>query len=86
MYIEFQLPTGAGGQTASYALRTIQTKLTAWTKKYSIEYRQKIIKYTLRITFDADESYTLFALTWTVDPKHPSWTTYRLITDLNNKI
>jgi len=86
MYIEFQLPMGAGGQTASYALRLIQTELTAWSKKYSVEYRQKIIKYTLRVTFDLDESYTLFAMTWVLDPKHPSWTSYRLITDLNNKI
>jgi len=86
MYIEFQLPTGAGGQAANYALGLVRNKLSAWAKKYSIEYRQKIIKYTLRVTFDSDESYTLFALTWTADSKHPSWTNYRLITDLNNKI
>ena len=86
MYIEFQLPTGAGGQSANYALGLVRNKLSAWAEKYSIEYRQKIFKYTLRVTFDSDESYTLFALTWVPDPKHPSWTTYRLVTDLNNKI
>jgi len=86
MYIEFQLPEGAGGQTASYALGLIQTKLTAWAEKYSIEYRQKIIKYNLRVTFDLDNTYTLFAMTWAPDPKRPSWTSYRLVTDLNNKI
>jgi hypothetical protein len=86
MYIEFQLPRGAGGQTASYALSIVQKKLILWAAKYSVEYRTKIFKYTLRVTFDSDESYTLFALTWTTDPKHPSWTSYRLVTDLNNKI
>ena len=86
MYIEFQLPPGNGGITASHALGVILNQFRKWAEKHSIEYRQKIIKHTLRITFDSDESYTLFALTWVADPKHPSWTTYRLITDLNNKI
>lgn len=86
MYIEFQLPRGAGGITATHALSVLCDRLRSWAKKYNIEYRQKIIKYTLRVTFDSDESYTLFAMTWIVDSKHPSWTNYRLITDLNNKI
>ena len=86
MYIEFQLPSGAGGQTANYALGLVQNKLSVWAVKYNIKYRQKIIKYALRVTFDSDESYTLFAMTWVADTKHPSWTNYRLVTDLNNKI
>ena len=86
MYIEFQLPQGAGGMTASYALTTIREYLSTWAKKYSIKYQTKTVKYTLRVTFDSDDSYTLFGLTWVVDPKHPSWTNYRLIVDLNNKI
>jgi hypothetical protein len=86
MYIEFQLPSGASGMTATYALSVLRDKLYNWGQKYSIEYRTKIFKYTLRVTFDSDESYTLFALTWTTDPKYPSWTSYRLVTNLNNKI
>ena len=86
MYIEFQLPTGAGGQAANYALGIVRNKLGAWAEKYNIKYRTKIFKYTLRVTFDEDESYTLFAMTWVADSKHPSWTNYRLIIDLNNKI
>ena len=75
MYIEFQLSSDL-----------VQNKLSAWAAKYKIKYRTKRFKYTLRVTFDRDDSYTLFALTWVPDPKHPSWTSYRLITDLNNKI
>jgi hypothetical protein len=86
MYIEFRLPSGAGGQGAAYALGVIRNKLSTWAVKYNISYRTKVFKYTLRVTFDLDESYTLFALTWMPDPTHPSWTNYRLITDLNNKI
>lgn len=87
MYIEFRLPKGAGGpDQASYALSIVQKKLVLWAAKYNIKYRTKVFKYTLRVTFDSDESYTLFALTWVPDPKHPSWTNYRLVTDLNNKI
>ena len=87
MYIEFRLPRGAGGpDQASYALSIVQKKLLLWAAKYNIKYRTKVFKYTLRVTFDSDESYTLFAMTWVPHPEHPSWTNYRLITDLNNKI
>ena len=75
MYIEFSLPSDF-----------VQNKLSAWAAKYNIKYRTKRFKYTLRVTFDSDESYTLFAMTWVPHPEHPSWTNYRLITDLNNKI
>ena len=87
MYIEFRLPRGAGGpDQASYALSIVQKKLGLWAVKYNIKYRTKVFKYTLRVTFDSDESYTLFAMTWVPHPDHPEWTSYRLVTDLNNKI
>ena len=87
MYIEFRLPRGAGGSDqASYALSIVQRKLVLWAVKYNIKYRTKVFKYTLRVTFDSDESYTLFAMTWVPHPEHQEWTSYRLITDLNNKI
>jgi hypothetical protein len=86
MYIEFSLPTGAGGMTATHALATLRDRLYNWAAKYQVEFRTKTFKYTLRVTFDSDDLYTLFGLTWVPDPKHPSWTDYRLVTDLNNKI
>ena len=58
MYIEFShLPT-------ANAWRALGTELHDWAAKYNIQYRQKIIKLTLRVTFESDESYTLFAMTW----------------------
>jgi hypothetical protein len=58
MYIEFShLPT-------ANAWRALGVELYDWAAKYNITYRQKAFKLTLRVTFDLDESYTLFALTW----------------------
>ena len=85
MYIEFTLPQGAGGLTAGHALNIVIRKLSTWANKYNVSYRTKTIKYKLRVTFDSDDGYTLFGLTWVQDPKYPSWTNYRLIRDLNNK-
>jgi hypothetical protein len=85
MYIEFTLPQGAGGLTAGHAMGTVCKQLATWAEKYNVEYKTKTIKYKLRVTFDSDDCYTLFGLTWTLDPKHPSWTNYQLISDLNNK-
>ncbi len=86
MYIEFRLPQGAGGMTATYALATLRDRLYNWAAKYKVEFRTKTIKYTLRVTFDSDDLYPLFGLTWMPDPKYPSWTNYRLVVNLNNKI
>jgi hypothetical protein len=85
VYIEFTLPQGAGGLTAGHALGTVRKQLAAWADKYNVEYKTKTIKYKLRVTFDSDDGYTLFGLTWVPDPKYPSWTNYRMISDLNNK-
>jgi hypothetical protein len=86
MYIQFRLPQGAGGMAATHALAVIRDKLYNWAAKYEVEYRTKLFKYTLRVTFDSDDLYTLFGLTWVPDPKYPSWTDYQLVVDLNNKI
>lgn len=64
MYIEFQLPNGAGGMAAGHALSLIQTEVAAWAEKYGIEYRTKIHKYTYRVCLLSDKDYTQFALTW----------------------
>ena len=53
MYIEFRLSSDL-----------VRNKLSAWAAKYNIKYRTKVFKYTLRVTFDSDEYYTLFAMTW----------------------
>ena len=83
MYIEFQLPTGAGGVSAAHMLYVIRHDLDAWQNKYNIPYRTKTIKYTHRVTFDSDDHYTLFSLTFGAEYK--SSDKWRMILDPNNK-
>lgn len=64
MYIEFRLPTGAGGMAAQYTYAKLGSNLKAWAEQYQIPYNKKNHKYTVRVTFDDDKYYSLFAMTW----------------------
>ncbi len=69
MYIEFRLPSGAGGAAAGTALAQIRKDLETWTAKYAVHnYRTKIHKYTYRLSLADDRAYTHFAMTWS--PKY----------------
>jgi hypothetical protein len=64
MYIEFQLPTGSGGQAAQYTNAVLTRNLDAWSQRYQVPYTKKIFKWTLRVTFVDEKNYSLFAMTW----------------------
>ena len=64
MYIEFSLPTGAGGMAAQYVNSVLSRNLQDWGNQYGISYNKKIHKWTVRVTFDDDKLYDFFALTW----------------------
>jgi hypothetical protein len=69
MYIEFRLPSGAGGAAAGTALSHIRIDIDTWVKKHSVQYhRTKLHKYTYRLCLQSDQDYTQFALTW--NPKY----------------
>lgn len=74
MYIEFTLPQGASGQVAVYVNGVLNKELHSWSDQYSIPYNKKNHKYTVRITFDNEEHYSFFALTWA--PKAEFFTNY----------
>lgn len=63
MYIVFDLPNNdlVIGRF-NYNLNQL---LHAWSDRYNIPYNTKIHKLTKRITFDNDETYSFFAMTWT---------------------
>jgi hypothetical protein len=82
MYIEFSLPK----VSPIYANNLIDLALCSWSTRYQILYNTKTIKYTKRVTFDHDESYSLFALTWNTAQEHYALGEWRIITDPNNKI
>ena len=68
MYIEFSLPSGAGGMAAAYTANAIQTNLKKWSEKYDVEILAiKSVRYTLKVTFKDPKYYDFFALTW--DPQ-----------------
>lgn len=85
MYIEFTLPTGAGGQAAQYVNSLLNRELHKWSDQYNIPYNTKVVKYTKRITFDDDRTYAFFALTW--NPQHEKFRShllkYRLVEPMN---
>lgn len=64
MYLEFNLPSGAGGAAAGMALVILRRKLAKWSKHHNISYTSKVYKYTFRISFDNDTTYTFFMSSW----------------------
>ena len=88
MYIEFDLlPDGhmAANHAASVALTTIMDEMNSWGNRYSIQFREKTIKYKYRVTFDQDQTYSFWAMTW--NPQQTkTLAQYRIVSDLNNKI
>ena len=87
MYIEFDLlPTGLSAPSDWYhSLLIIQDEMNSWGKRYSIQFREKTIKYKHRVTFDQDQTYSFWAMTW--NPKQNKiLAQYCIVSDLNNKI
>jgi len=89
MYIEFELakPDALNPGLVSYrANNIIDQALEDWSDRYQIPYKTKREKYKKRVTFDSDDSYSLFAMTWNVDQKFHALSRWRIVSDLNNKI
>ena len=69
MYIEFQLPP----PVASLVSNLLSKHIQLWATQYQIPYTKKVHKYTVRITFDQDQHYDFFALTWNPDSRFPEY-------------
>ena len=61
MYIVFDLSKNNLGLD----IHTVNQALYAWSDRYNIPYNTKFHKLTKRITFDNEEIYSFFAMTWT---------------------
>ena len=85
MYIEFSLPKDAAGQAAIYVNQILTRELNRWSKQHGIAYNTKNIKYTKRVTFDDDASYSFFAMSWSPKPGNfeSYLLNYRLIEPMN---
>lgn len=64
MYIEFKLPSGAGGMAAGYTSQAINKKLAAWAEDYGYSYTTKYGRYRLWVVFDDPAAYTAFGISW----------------------
>jgi hypothetical protein len=83
MYIEFTLPTGAGGLAAQLANAAISKALVIWAEKYNVVYVKKNIKYIVRVTFEDEHLYSHFVLTW--NPKQNHQLKFRLIEPMETR-
>lgn len=61
MYIVFDLSKSRLGKD----IHSINRALHVWSDCYNIPYNTKFHKLTKRITFDNEETYSFFAMTWT---------------------
>lgn len=77
MYIEFCLPQGASGLSATHAILFIRKDLIEWSIKYRIQYKEKFVKDKIKVTFSDPEHYTFFGLTW--EPAYQISSRYRLV-------
>lgn len=77
MYIEFWLPSGAGGMATGYAVSVIKQEIESWAQKYHVAYRTKVVKYTLRLSFNNQQDYVHFQLSW--NPSHIVSTRYTIV-------
>ena len=77
MYIEFQLPSGAGGAAAGHALELIKHELDQWAVQNNVKYRTKVVKYTLRFCLDTEQEYTHFLMSW--NPKSSAAKRYTVV-------
>lgn len=82
MYIEFLLPNNA--VAAQHKRIMVYQALREWANRYSVPYKTKLVKLFERVTFDNDEYYMLFSLTWN-PKKYPVLEGWRLVDNLNNK-
>jgi hypothetical protein len=68
MYIEFRLPSGAGGMAAGYTKQAIMRLLTSTCEQMGIEHKRDYITvtkpYRLRVEFYNPQHLTMFTLKW----------------------
>lgn len=78
MYIEFKLPSGAGGMAALHASYYIRKRMQAWAEEHNIKITSEHTGYRMTYKFSRDYDYTVFALSWTA---LKGWDRYELVSD-----
>jgi len=52
---------------AAHAVNVIKKEIASWASKYNVEYRTKVVKYTFRLSFNNEQDYVHFQLSWNPD-------------------
>lgn len=53
---------------AQHVTGIIRKEIEAWAHQHGMEYKTKIVKYTLRLCLNSKQDYTYFQLSW--KPQH----------------
>lgn len=64
MYIQFKLPSGAGGMAAGYRNQLLKKRVRAWADEHNITVVNWTNGYRCCFEFAHEHNYTLFALCW----------------------
>lgn len=79
MYIEFKLPTGAGGMTALHASKYILKRMREWAELHNIKITSEHTGYRMAFMLENPRDYTLFVLSWQTDSSR--WVNYTIVND-----
>lgn len=88
MYIEFSLPDPNSNDLYTFKSSggyefLLKQQIQHWVEKHNVNsFKIKTVKNKLRVTFDNDEVYSFFSVTWNC---REYWQKFRIIKDLNNK-
>jgi hypothetical protein len=80
MYVQFELITGLRIKSVD----VIQDAVFNWAKQYSVsKYQTKIHKGMLRLTFENNQHYSVFAMTW--NPEQLAYFNYTIIEPMKTR-
>lgn len=80
MYVQFDLIN----KQIHDPVAQLETALRHWSHQFDIyNYRIKIVKGCMRVTFDNPQHYTVFAMTWNAQNK--PWLNFELIEPMQTR-
>lgn len=63
-YIEFKLPSGAGGMAAGYRSQALRKRMNSWAEQNNTSIETHIRQYRFYVEFYSEQDLTLFCLQW----------------------
>jgi len=80
MYVQFDLKF----EHVNDPVAQLETALWHWSHQFDIyNYRIKIVKGRMRVTFENPQHYTVFAMTW--NAQHKPWLNFELIEPMQTR-